>query len=144
MFVLRKKGSKTKKRMKEEEVEKGDCGSPTRKSLFLKSQTKKTFRVGGPRSPFSISFSFILFFVLLPFLLNTKMNTVIVCCVSIQEKVRRSPKGFVRKGNERERGGRGGGGSRVTRDELENELAGGEAGVTDELKSTRLALKLAP
>ena len=44
---------------------------------------------------------------------------------SIQEKVSCSPKGFVRKGNdrERERGG-GGGGSRVTRDELENELAG--------------------
>ena len=34
---------------------------------------------------------------------------VIVCCVSIQEKFRRSPKGFVRNGNERERGGGGGG-----------------------------------
>ena len=36
---------------------------------------------------------------------------VIVCCVSIQEKVRRSPKGFVRNGNEREKdreGGEGG------------------------------------
>ena len=30
---------------------------------------KKTFRVGGPESPFSISSSFILFFVLLPFFL---------------------------------------------------------------------------
>ena len=36
-----------------------------------KSQ-KKTFRVGGPQSPFSISSSFILFFVLLPFSLNTQ------------------------------------------------------------------------
>ena len=36
-----------------------------------KSQ-KKTFRVGGPPSPFSFSFSFILSFVLLPFFLNTK------------------------------------------------------------------------
>ena len=53
---------------------------------------------------------------------------VIVCCVSIQEKVRRSPNGFVRNGNKRERvcvgGGGGRGGSGVTRDELENELAG--------------------
>ena len=31
---LRKKGSKTKKRMKEEEIEKGDCGLPTPKVLF--------------------------------------------------------------------------------------------------------------
>ena len=53
------------------------------------------------------------------------VNSVIVCCVSIQEKVRRSPKGFVRNGNEREREGGGGGGCRsaVTRDELENDLA---------------------
>ena len=29
VFVLRKKGSKTKERMKEEEIEKGDCGPPT-------------------------------------------------------------------------------------------------------------------
>ena len=35
IFVLRKKGSKTKKRMKEEEIEKGDCGPPTRKVFFL-------------------------------------------------------------------------------------------------------------
>ena len=49
-------------------------------------------------------------------------SLVIVCCVLIQEKVRRSPKGFVRNGNEREGGG--GGGCRITRDELENELAG--------------------
>ena len=34
IFVLRKKGSKTKKRMREEEIEKGDCGPPTRKSFF--------------------------------------------------------------------------------------------------------------
>ena len=33
---------------------------------------KRTFRVGGPQSPFSTSSSFILFFVLLPFFLNTK------------------------------------------------------------------------
>ena len=33
-FVLRKKGSKTKERMKEEEIEKGDCGPPTRKVFF--------------------------------------------------------------------------------------------------------------
>ena len=31
VFVLRKKGNKTKNRMKEEEIEKGDCGPPTRK-----------------------------------------------------------------------------------------------------------------
>ena len=31
IFVLRKKGSKTKKRMKKEEIEKGDWGPPTRK-----------------------------------------------------------------------------------------------------------------
>ena len=36
---------------------------------------KKTFRVGGSQSPFSISSSFILFFVLLPFFLNTKMSS---------------------------------------------------------------------
>ena len=35
IFVLRKKGSKTKERMKEEETEKGDCGSPTRKIFFF-------------------------------------------------------------------------------------------------------------
>ena len=29
IFVLRKKGSKTKKTMKEEEIEKSDCGPPT-------------------------------------------------------------------------------------------------------------------
>ena len=34
-FVLRKKGSKTKKRMKEEEIEKGDCGPPTPKVFFF-------------------------------------------------------------------------------------------------------------
>ena len=36
---------------------------------------KKTFRVGGPQSPSSISSSFIFSFVLLPFFLNTKMNS---------------------------------------------------------------------
>ena len=35
IFVLRKKGSKTKERMKEEEIEKGDCGPPTRKVYFF-------------------------------------------------------------------------------------------------------------
>ena len=34
-FVLRKIGNKTKKRMKEEEIEKGDCGPPTRKVFFV-------------------------------------------------------------------------------------------------------------
>ena len=34
IFVLRKKGSGTKERMKEEEIEKGDCGPPTRKVFF--------------------------------------------------------------------------------------------------------------
>ena len=34
IFVLRKKGRKTKKRIKEEEIEKGDCGPPTRKINF--------------------------------------------------------------------------------------------------------------
>ena len=37
VFVLRKKGSKTvtKERMKEEEIEKGDCRPPTRKVFFF-------------------------------------------------------------------------------------------------------------
>ena len=35
IVVLRKKGSKTKKRMKEEEIEKGNCGPPTRKVFFV-------------------------------------------------------------------------------------------------------------
>ena len=35
-FGLRKKGSKTKKRMKEEEIEKGDWRPPTRKVFFLR------------------------------------------------------------------------------------------------------------
>ena len=34
IVVLRKKGSKTKERMKEEEIEKGDCGLPTWKVYF--------------------------------------------------------------------------------------------------------------
>ena len=34
-FVLRKKGSKTKTRMKEEDIEKGDCGPPTETVLDL-------------------------------------------------------------------------------------------------------------
>ena len=34
IFVLRKKGSKAKEKMKEEEIEKGDCGPPTRKVFF--------------------------------------------------------------------------------------------------------------
>ena len=38
------------------------------------------------------------------------VNLVIVCRVSIQEKVRSSPNGFIRNGNERERAGGGGGG----------------------------------
>ena len=33
-FVLRKKGSKTKERMKEEEIEKGNCGRQPEKSFF--------------------------------------------------------------------------------------------------------------
>ena len=35
-FCIEKKGSKTKERMKEEEIEKGDCGPPTRKVFCLK------------------------------------------------------------------------------------------------------------
>ena len=35
---------------------------------------KKTFCVGGPQSPFSMSSSFILFFTLSPFFLKTKMS----------------------------------------------------------------------
>ena len=35
-IVLRKKGSKTKERMKEEEIEKGDCGPPTRSLFFVR------------------------------------------------------------------------------------------------------------
>ena len=33
---MRKKGSKTTKRMKEEEIEKGDCGPPTRSLFFFR------------------------------------------------------------------------------------------------------------
>ena len=33
-FDLRKKGGKAKKRMQEEEIEKGDCGPPTWKVFF--------------------------------------------------------------------------------------------------------------
>ena len=40
----------------------------------VRQNQKKTFRVGGPQSPFSISSSFILSFVLLPFFINTKMD----------------------------------------------------------------------
>ena len=35
IFVLRKERSKTKKKMKEEETEKGDCGLPTRSLFFF-------------------------------------------------------------------------------------------------------------
>ena len=42
-------------------------------SHFL-SFSKPKFRVGDPQSPFSISSSFILFFVSLPFFLKTKIN----------------------------------------------------------------------
>ena len=38
IFVLRKKGSKTKERMKEEEIEKGDCGPIIRKFSFQVQQ----------------------------------------------------------------------------------------------------------
>ena len=38
----------------------------------VRQNQKNTFRVGGPQAPFSISSSFILSFVLLPFFLNTK------------------------------------------------------------------------
>ena len=45
IFVLRKKGSKTKERMKEEEIEKGDCGprSPT------KPKKKKKYLISPSR-----------------------------------------------------------------------------------------------
>ena len=33
-FCFEKEGGKTKERMKEEEIEKGDCGPPTRKVFF--------------------------------------------------------------------------------------------------------------
>ena len=36
IYVLRKKGSKTKERMKEEEIEKGDCSRLPWKSLFMR------------------------------------------------------------------------------------------------------------
>ena len=39
IFVLRKKGSKTKEIMKGEEIEKGDCGPPTRKVFFWLCRT---------------------------------------------------------------------------------------------------------
>ena len=42
------------------------------RELVQRGSQKKTFRVGGPQSPFSISSSFILFFVLPPFFLKTK------------------------------------------------------------------------
>ena len=40
-FVLRKKGSKTKERMKEEEIEKGACGPPTRKVKSSQVQVRQ-------------------------------------------------------------------------------------------------------
>ena len=47
----------------------------------VRQNQKKTFRVGGPQSPFSISSSFILSFVLLPFFLNTKMLQDCFTCI---------------------------------------------------------------
>ena len=41
---------------------------------YRSSAKLKTFRVGGPQSPFSISSSFILFFVVPPFSLKTKIK----------------------------------------------------------------------
>ena len=52
----------------------------------VRQNQKKTFRVGGPQSPFSISSSFILSFVLLPFFLNTKMITHHSCFSTRHEK----------------------------------------------------------
>ena len=81
------------------------CGTGMGKSvhLFLKSEVshidtsltksqKKTFQVaiGGPQSPFSNSSSFILFFVLLPFFLKTKMTTSMnknLLCFSVSARV---------------------------------------------------------
>ena len=48
------------------------CSSPTK----LISKKRKTFRVGGLQSPFSISSSFILFCVSLPFFLKTKKKKI--------------------------------------------------------------------
>ena len=48
----------------------------------VRRNQKKTFRVGGPQSPFSISSSFILSFVLLAFFLNTKTKEL--CCGYVQ------------------------------------------------------------
>ena len=40
-FVLRKKGTETKNRRKEEKIEKGDCSPPTREALrFLMQRVK--------------------------------------------------------------------------------------------------------
>ena len=55
-----------------------------------KLKKKKKDRVGGPKLPFSISSSFILFFVLLPFLLKTKKislsaPTLLRCMLSVLE-----------------------------------------------------------
>ena len=47
IFVLRKKGSKTKKRTKEEEIEKGDCGPPTPKDFFeISNKSNKISKKG--------------------------------------------------------------------------------------------------
>ena len=43
------------------------------RTILKISKKKKTFRVGGPQSPFSISSSFPIFFVLLPFFLKKKV-----------------------------------------------------------------------
>ena len=53
IFVLRKKGSKMKKRMKEEEIEKGDCGRgpPTRKVCFWDFVGLEGGYTTGPSSP---------------------------------------------------------------------------------------------
>ena len=42
------------------------------RTIQVRQNQKNTFRVGDPQAPFSISSSFILSFVLLPFFLNTK------------------------------------------------------------------------
>ena len=53
------------------------------KSDKISKKEKKTFRVGGPQSPFSISSSFILFFILLPFFLKSKKPAFLCVCTCV-------------------------------------------------------------
>ena len=60
----------------------------TSNKIPQKSQKKKTFRVGGPQLSFSISSSFIFFFVLLPFYFKKKNYRCILISTGSSTKTR--------------------------------------------------------